>query len=789
MNPISKSPCVEVISIKEIKPYGKGLFNIHIRDCKDCPTILMPGNIFILSNVKSYVVSDLERDNNNNAKSWTFATKFWAKGNNLEEEFLSDNDPTRFSVKTWNKDFEIPMDEKTKNKPMFLVILVNVLSNIRIWNALHMIKRTSKHSSASSSMIFNQVLGLKDSCNNLDFSCDACEAEVGMSFSHNDDLFSTLNEPQARAVQRCLEKASCAHKSSIELIWGPPGTGKTKTVAVLLLQFRKNNHRVLTCAPTNTAIMQVASRLLSLVKEMHEKEYGSGELFCNLSDILLIGNETRLKLEECDKYIHLDYRVERLGKCFSQFSGWSHCFASMVDFLQGRCVFDYDEDQKGPKRFKNFIEFVRTQYKTLAYPLKECISILCTHIPKTILLHNFERLGCLMSLMDSLEASLFSNWVVSKKLFSTKLEEKEEVMKNNDEYKKLLKEINDCVLVLNSLKHSLSRLKLPQTSCKRDVEDFCFENASLFFCTVSSSFKLYSRRTMAPLETLVIDEAAQLKECEAAIPLQFPSIKHAILIGDECQLPAMVESKIFTYVNLLLEPHKLLEQEISRRDEAGFGRSLFERLSSLGHQKHLLNVQHRMHPSISYFPNSKFYANKILDGPNVKTKAYEKKFLHGPMFASCVDRHSKEKISVGVVSPYLAQVEAIKENIGRDYSNCSSFSVKVSSVDGFQGGEKDIIIISTVRSNRSSSIGFLSSNQRTNVALTRARWIRKYVALEKLVDLREKTTSKHENESIFLIMTKGPTTCSRTKELLLTLSSSSRSSQDDNLFDDEEDGN
>ena len=89
--------------------------------------------------------------------------------------------------------------------------------------------------------------------------------------------------------------------------------------------------------------------------------------------------------------------------------------------------------------------------------------------------------------------------------------------------------------------------------------------------------------------------------------------------------------------------------------------------------------------------------------------------------ASCVDRHSKEKISVGVVSPYLAQVEAIKENIGRDYSNCSSFSVKVSSVDGFQGGEKDIIIISTVRSNRSSSIGFLSSNQRTNVALTRAR--------------------------------------------------------------------
>lgn len=86
---------------------------------------------------------------------------------------------------------------------------------------------------------------------------------------------------------------------------------------------------------------------------------------------------------------------------------------------------------------------------------------------------------------------------------------------------------------------------------------------------------------------------------------------------------------------------------------------------------------------------------------------------------SCVG--SKEKISIGVVSPYSAQVAAIEHRIGRNYNNCHSFKVKVSSVDGFQGGEEDIIIISTVRSNRGSSIGFLSSVQRTNVALTRAR--------------------------------------------------------------------
>lgn len=67
-------------------------------------------------------------------------------------------------------------------------------------------------------------------------------------------------------------------------------------------------------------------------------------------------------------------------------------------------------------------------------------------------------------------------------------------------------------------------------------------------------------------------------------------------------------------------------------EEAGFGRSLFERLSSMGHSKHLLNMQYRMHPSISQFPNSNFYDNQILNAPNVKSKSYERCYLQGRMF-------------------------------------------------------------------------------------------------------------------------------------------------------------
>jgi len=80
---------------------------------------------------------------------------------------------------------------------------------------------------------------------------------------------------------------------------------------------------------------------------------------------------------------------------------------------------------------------------------------------------------------------------------------------------------------------------------------------------------------------------------------------------------------------------------------------------------------------------------------------------------------------VGVISPYKGQVSLIEQKLGKKYvaNKETGFSVSVRSVDGFQGGEEDIIIISTVRSNKNGSVGFLSNHQRTNVALTRARYV------------------------------------------------------------------
>ncbi|XP_022872886.1 uncharacterized protein LOC111391845 [Olea europaea var. sylvestris] len=346
----------------------------------------------------------------------------------------------------------------------------------------------------------------------------------------------------------------------------------------------------------------------------------------------------------------------------------------------------------------------------------------------------------LVSLLDSLETLLFQVKLTSEKLENIFSHQGTvDSSQSSVHASPLLSTKAQCLYILKSLQRSLAKLVF-NVMDKTSIMEFCFKNASLIFCTASSSYKLRSV-DIEPVRLLVIDEAAQLKECESIIPLQLPGLRHAVLVGDECQLPATVISKL--------------------SDEAGFGRSLFGRLSSLGHSKHLLDVQYRMHPAISRFPNSKFYQKRIINAPNVKDKSYERSYLPGRMFGpySFINilegteemddfSHSRrnmvevavtvkivkklykewsvsqEKLSIGVISPYAAQVLAIQEKLKAE--NHEGFTVTVKSIDGFQGGEKDIIIISTVRSNNDGSIGFLASPQRTNVSLTRARhclWI------------------------------------------------------------------
>lgn len=356
-----------------------------------------------------------------------------------------------------------------------------------------------------------------------------------------------MNESQSEAVNTVLDKILCLHKSSVELIWGPPGTGKTKTTATLLFNLLKMKKRTLLCAPTNIAVQEIASRVMMLVK----KSRGS---FSRASEMLIFGNKKRLNI--CDtemEEIYLDFRVRWLAKFFAPNTGWRHCLSAMEDTLvesvsQYHMFLKCRSDESVGENPVSFLKFFQDKFISVAEPLQQCLLVLYSHIPAGYISEVVVQLALsLRELIDSFQTMLCGeNWVSQKveKAFSvaeTDLSLFESCM---DPFLKCLclKRL-ECISGLQELLRSLSKQNLPHFSSLDLLAELCYQKASLFFCTSSSSFNIHDKN-MDPLEVLVIDEAAQLKECESVIPLQLPRIRHIVLVGDERQLTATVKSKV-----------------------------------------------------------------------------------------------------------------------------------------------------------------------------------------------------------------------------------------------------
>jgi ATP-dependent RNA/DNA helicase IGHMBP2 len=231
----------------------------------------------------------------------------------------------------------------------------------------------------------------------------------------------------------------------------------------------------------------------------------------------------------------------------------------------------------------------------------------------------------------------------------------------------------------------------------------------------------------------VVDEAAQTTEPPCWIPLT--RSKRLVLAGDHCQLPPTIVSN-----------------EAARQ---GFAASLMERLMQRGGGRwsRLLDVQYRMHRQIMAFSSEQFYEGRLTADPSVaeRTLVGLPNLVESPRTAvplelidtagagfeesEAADSDSRfnegeAKIAircvrslldagldprdVAVVTPYAAQVRLIRERLDLP-------EVEVDSVDGFQGREKEAIVVSLVRSNDDGEIGFLGDVRRMNVALTRAR--------------------------------------------------------------------
>jgi hypothetical protein len=231
----------------------------------------------------------------------------------------------------------------------------------------------------------------------------------------------------------------------------------------------------------------------------------------------------------------------------------------------------------------------------------------------------------------------------------------------------------------------------------------------------------------------IIDEASQSTEPACWLPLL--RCQRVVLAGDHCQLPPTI-----------------LSREAAQQ---GFGVSLMERVVALygARVTRRLDVQYRMHEAIMTFSSRQFYdgelrahasvrghrlcdlpgvtANPLTEGPvhfiDTAGAGYDEQEEPGgesrrnPREADLVCRKVRALLGAGVVAeaiaviaPYAAQVRLLRERLEVP-------GLEVDSVDGFQGREKEAVVLSLVRSNREGEVGFLADVRRLNVALTRAR--------------------------------------------------------------------
>ncbi len=294
----------------------------------------------------------------------------------------------------------------------------------------------------------------------------------------------------------------------------------------------------------------------------------------------------------------------------------------------------------------------------------------------------------------------------------------------------------------------MDRLKSRATELEIRINAELFGEARVIACTlVGSANRLLDGMKFG---TLFIDEAAQALEAACWIPIRRAG--RVIFAGDHCQLPPTVKC----YEAL----------------KGGLGRTLMERIAE---QKPevvtLLRIQYRMHEDIMRFSSDWFYHNQMIAAPEVKhrsildldlpmtwidTSEYseksddadhsEKPSFHEEFVGESFGRVNKaeaeltllslqayfeligkerilsERLDVGIISPYRAQVQYLRQLIRKkEWIKPFRMRISVNTVDGFQGQERDIIVISLVRSNEEGQIGFLRDLRRMNVAITRAR--------------------------------------------------------------------
>ena len=308
--------------------------------------------------------------------------------------------------------------------------------------------------------------------------------------------------------------------------------------------------------------------------------------------------------------------------------------------------------------------------------------------------------------------------------------------------RKAIRELRQQRKHADSWHQKMDRLKSRATELELRIRSSLFGEARVIASTLTGA----ANRVLEgeKYSTLFIDEAAQA--LEAACWIAIRKAGRVILAGDHCQLPPTVKSIMAL--------------------KGGLGKTLMERIVERKPEcVTLLQVQYRMNDDIMRFSSDWFYGGKVKTAPQISHRGildldypidwidtsqmevgpdeptFKEQFV-GESFGRVnkgeanltlqtleqyftkigKQRVLDEQIDVGVISPYRAQVQYLRHLIKkREFFKPFRRLITVNTVDGFQGQERDVILISLVRANDDGQIGFLRDLRRMNVAITRAR--------------------------------------------------------------------
>ena len=315
--------------------------------------------------------------------------------------------------------------------------------------------------------------------------------------------------------------------------------------------------------------------------------------------------------------------------------------------------------------------------------------------------------------------------------------------------RKMMRELREHRKKGESIHQKLSRLRDRANELEMRISGSLFDESRVVACTlVGSSSKLLVGKKFS---TLFIDEAAQALEPACWIAIR--RCQRVVLAGDHQQLPPTIKSY--------------------DAQKGGLGKTLMERIvENVPTCVTMLTVQYRMNEQIMRFSSNWFYDGVVEASPSVKNRSlldydrpiewidtsslpvnenddesditppdYKESFvgsnygrinkseaeltlktLSGYIEKIGKQRFRDERFDVGIISPYKVQTQYLRRLVSKraEFHPFRS-SISINTVDGFQGQERDIILISLVRSNDQGNIGFLNDLRRMNVAMTRAR--------------------------------------------------------------------